>query len=74
MDLNRLTEKTQDAIRASQSLASRNGNQHIEVEHLLRALLDQPAGLAPSILKKADLSPTALAARLVLPRYTRPEY
>ena len=45
MDPNRLTEKAQDALRAAQALAVRNGNQQIDIEHLLAALLDQEGGL-----------------------------
>ncbi len=55
MDLNRFTEKLQDALQAAQSNALRNGNPQIDVEHLLLALLDQPGGLAPSIFNKADI-------------------
>ena len=40
MDINRFTEKAQEAVRAAQTIATRNGNQQIEVEHLLAALLD----------------------------------
>ena len=35
MDFNRLTEKSQEAIRQAQSLAVRHGNQQVDVEHLL---------------------------------------
>src|SRR4051812_24334610 len=63
MDFNRLTEKVQEALRAAQSVAVRNGNQQIDVEHLMLALLDQEGGLAPSILNKADLRPDVLRRR-----------
>jgi len=52
MDINRLTEKAQEALRAAQSEATRQGHQQIDVEHLLLALLDQEGGLAKSILEK----------------------
>ena len=55
MDLNRFTEKLQDAVQGAQSNALRNGNPQIDVEHLLLALLDQEGGLAPSIFNKADI-------------------
>ncbi len=64
MDFNKLTEKVQEAIRSAQSLASRYGNQQIDVEHLALALLQQDGGLAPSILNKADIRPDALRRRL----------
>src|ERR1700682_3617647 len=63
MDFNRFTEKLQDAVREAQSLAIRNGNQQIDVEHLLLTLLDQDGGLAPSILNKADIRLDSLRSR-----------
>jgi ATP-dependent Clp protease ATP-binding subunit ClpB len=64
MDINRLTEKTQEALQAAQSDALRRGNQQVDVEHLLAALLSQQGGLAASILKRAGANIEALAARL----------
>ena len=58
MDINRLTEKAQEALRAAQSEATRLGHQQIDVEHLLLALLNQEGGLTKSILDK-----TAVLAR-----------
>ncbi|HYL37077.1 MAG TPA: ATP-dependent chaperone ClpB [Bryobacteraceae bacterium] len=63
MDFNRFTEKLQEAVRAAQSLAVRHGNQQVDVEHLLLALLEQEGGLAPSILNKADVRVDALRDR-----------
>jgi ATP-dependent Clp protease ATP-binding subunit ClpB len=56
MDINRFTEKGQEAIRAAQTLATRYSNQQIEVEHLLLALLEQQGGLVPSILTRAGVN------------------
>jgi ATP-dependent Clp protease ATP-binding subunit ClpB len=64
MDINRLTEKTQEALQAAQSEALRRGNQQVDVEHLLIALLQQEGGLAASILKRAGANIEALTARL----------
>ncbi len=64
MDFNRLTEKMQEAIRAAQAIAIQHGNQQIDVEHLLLALLDQEGGLAPSILNKSDIRVDALRGRI----------
>ena len=55
MDLNRLTEKSQEAIRHAQALATQHGNQQVDVEHLMLALLEQEGGLVPSILLRADV-------------------
>ncbi len=64
MDINRFTEKMQDALREAQSIAVRNGNQQFDVEHLLLSLLDQEGGLVPSILNKADINADALRRRI----------
>jgi ATP-dependent Clp protease ATP-binding subunit ClpB len=68
MDINRLTEKAQEALRAAQSEATRLGHQQIDVEHLLLALLDQEGGLARSVLDKtgvdADLARQRVEAEL----------
>ena len=63
MDFNRFTEKLQEAIRSAQSLATSHGNQQVDTEHLLQALLEQPGGLAPSILNKADIKVDSLRSR-----------
>ena len=55
MDLNRLTEKSQQAVQAAQSLAARLSHQQIDNEHLFLALLEQENGLAATILLKAGL-------------------
>ena len=52
MNFQKLTVKAQDAMQKSQEIASANSNQHIEPVHLLRALLDDAAGIiAPMLLK-----------------------
>src|ERR1700690_1796702 len=65
MDFNRLTEKAQEAVRAAQSIASRYGNQQMDVEHLLAALLEQADGLAPAILIKAGANVEGLHRRTI---------
>ncbi len=64
MDFNKLTEKVQEALRDAQSRAIRNGNQQVDVEHCVAALLGQESGLAPSILNKADVNTVALRRRI----------
>jgi ATP-dependent Clp protease ATP-binding subunit ClpB len=65
MDFNRMTEKLQEGIRAAQSKAVRYSHQQIDVEHLLAALIEQEAGLAPSILLKAELNPQGIHEKLI---------
>jgi ATP-dependent Clp protease ATP-binding subunit ClpB len=64
MDINRLTQKTQEAIQAAQSLAVKLGHQEVDGEHLLLALLDQPEGLVPRLLQKMEVSISDLAAQV----------
>src|SRR5262249_30453920 len=56
MDINRFTEKAQEALAAAQHHAVEAGHQQLDVEHLLLALLEQEPGLALSFLRKADIS------------------
>src|SRR6201991_3511902 len=50
MDLNRLTQMSQQALSAAQDLATRAGHTEVDGEHLLLALLDQTDGLVPRLL------------------------
>jgi ATP-dependent Clp protease ATP-binding subunit ClpB len=77
MDFNRFTEKLQEGLRSAQSLAGRYGQQQLEVEHLLLALLEQEGGLAQSILVKSGLNLETVHRRLQqeiekLPRVSGP--
>ena len=65
MDPNRLTERSQDAVRAAQALAARLSNQQIDNEHLLAALLEQENGVVPEVLLRAGLNLEKLHQRLV---------
>ena len=51
MDINRFTEKAQEALSAAQQQATRRSHQQVDVEHLLMALLEQEQGLATPILQ-----------------------
>jgi ATP-dependent Clp protease ATP-binding subunit ClpB len=64
MDINRFTEKAQEALASAQRLAMRLGQQQVDVEHLLLAMLDQEGGLAPAILSKTNVSVDAVKVRL----------
>ena len=52
MRFDKFTLKAQEAIQASQELAERYGNQQIDPEHLVRAILDQKDGVVPAIIGK----------------------
>ncbi len=56
MNLNKMTEKVQAALMEAQSIAARHGQQQIDGEHLLAALLAQPDGLAPLLLEQSGIA------------------
>ncbi len=60
MDINRLTQKSQEALQAGETKALRYGQQEVDGEHLLLALLEQPEGLAPRLLNRMEVSPEAV--------------
>jgi ATP-dependent Clp protease ATP-binding subunit ClpB len=59
MDINRLTEKSQEALRRAQALAVRRNHQAVDAEHLLAALLEEEEGLAAAFLAAAGIAPSA---------------
>ncbi len=64
MDLNRFTEKSQEALRSAQALATRRNHQGVDVEHLLAALLEEHEGLAAALLAAAGIAPSAARERV----------
>ena len=63
MDINRFTERAQEAISAGQTKAVRYGHQQVDIEHVLVSLLEQERGLATAILSKAGIQADALRER-----------
>jgi ATP-dependent Clp protease ATP-binding subunit ClpB len=64
MNLNKYTEKAQEAILAAQQLADREGHPEITPEHVLLTLLEQRDGIVPSIARKVNADPAALVTAL----------
>ncbi len=64
MDLNKLTQKSQEAVQAAQTKALRFGHQEVEGEHLLAALLEQPEGLIPRLLARMDVDAGAVRSEV----------
>src|SRR4029453_6316703 len=60
MDLNRLTQKSQEALHDAQTKALRFGHTEVDGEHLLLALLDQNDGLVGPLLARAGADPEQL--------------
>jgi len=77
VDINKLTEKLQEALSSAQSKAVRYSHQQVDVEHLLLSLLEQQRGLATSILNKANIDVESLKRNIEqelarLPKVTGP--
>lgn len=55
MNIQKFTQKSVEAINDCEKLAYEYGNQEIEQEHLLVALLQQEDGLIPKLIEKMDI-------------------
>src|SRR3982074_497692 len=64
MDMNKLTEKAQEAIATAQRDAEQRHNTQLEPEHLLAALVKQEAGVVRAVLEKLSVPPRELEKRL----------
>jgi ATP-dependent Clp protease ATP-binding subunit ClpB len=64
MDLNKFTQKAQEAIVGAQSLAGEYSHGQIEPAHLLLALLRQSDGIVPQIVQKLEANPAEMALAL----------
>jgi ATP-dependent Clp protease ATP-binding subunit ClpB len=72
MDMNRLTQKSQEALHDAQTKALRFGHTEVDGEHLLLALLEQPDGLVPRLVGQAGADPGRLRAALEAELSSRP--
>jgi ATP-dependent Clp protease ATP-binding subunit ClpB len=77
MNVERMTQRVQEALNAAYSRALTERNTQTTPEHLLAAILDQPDGIAAPILQKAGLDPATLGKRVdqaigALPRFSGP--
>jgi ATP-dependent Clp protease ATP-binding subunit ClpB len=66
MQFDKFTIKSQELIQNGQALASKHNNPQIEPEHLLGAMLNEPEGIAGSMLKKLGVSPDVVAREVSL--------
>ena len=60
MNLQKFTQKAQEAIVQAQTLAGDYSHSQIEPQHLLLALLTQEGGVVPQIIQRIGVSPTSL--------------
>ena len=56
MNINKFTQKSMEAVSACEKLAYDYGNQEIEQEHLMLALLQQQDGLIPRLIEKMEIN------------------
>ena len=61
MNLNKFTEKAQEAVLAAPQLSLELSHAQVEPEHLLVTLVEQPNGVVPSMFRKLDVEPSAVA-------------
>ena len=61
MNLNKYTEKAQEAVLTAQRLAEQMSHVQIEPEHLLAALVEQKDGIVPELLRKMGAAPDEIA-------------
>ena len=62
MDLEKFTERSRGMIQAAQTIAMRESHQRFTPEHLLKALLDDPEGLAANLISMAGGDPVRALA------------
>ena len=55
MNMNKLTQKSQEAVYDAQNIAIRYGQQEVDGEHLAFALLSQENGLIPKLIQRMNL-------------------
>lgn len=58
--MDKFTMKSQEAIQEAQRFAEKKGNQQIDAEHMLWALLEDEEGVASQILKRIGINTKAL--------------
>ena len=64
MNTEKLTQKSLEALKSAQTTAVENGNNSVEEEHLLYALVSQQGGLVSEIFKNIGASPENITSAL----------
>lgn len=57
MNLDRFTNKAQEAVTDTRGILTRYGHSQVSPEHLLLSMLEQKDGLTPTIIEKLDAKP-----------------
>ncbi|MFY9345149.1 MAG: ATP-dependent chaperone ClpB [Planctomycetota bacterium] len=79
MDIQKLTQRSQEALQQAQAKAVEHGHQQVDCKHLLLALLEPADGLVRALLQRMEVAADALASAVQaelhkLPRVTGPGY
>lgn len=79
MNINKFTQKMQEALVSGQQLAVEHGHQEVDVEHLALALLTQDGGLIPRLLERMDVNTNEMRTAITQllsrkPRVSGPGY
>jgi ATP-dependent Clp protease ATP-binding subunit ClpB len=64
MNIQKYTEKAQEAIVGAQQLADREGHPEVTPEHVLLTLIEQQGGIVPEILRKLNADPSRVGAEV----------
>ncbi|PZR96318.1 MAG: ATP-dependent chaperone ClpB [Candidatus Chloroheliales bacterium] len=64
VNMNKFTEKAQEALAAAQEIAQRHSHSQLTPDHLLLALVEQEGGVVPQILQKMGVQPGEIAQQL----------
>jgi ATP-dependent Clp protease ATP-binding subunit ClpC len=64
MRFDRFTERAQDAAMRAYEVLQRYGHMQVDTEHLLLALIEQPDGVIPDILRQLKVDMDAISHRL----------
>jgi len=72
MNIERFTEKAQEALAAAQAAAQRFQHHELDAEHILLALLEQDEGLVPQLIKKAGTDPAVIHQQIQAALADRP--
>src|SRR5919199_1280878 len=64
MNVNKYTEKAQEALLGAQRIAEERNHSQVDAEHLLVALLQQDEGVVPRILEKLGVAPSQVLNQL----------
>jgi len=66
MNVERMTQRVQEALDQAYQRALREHHTQTTVEHLLAALLEQQDGIVPAVVQQAGIDPRDLARRVAV--------